>query len=78
MVVPSWMWGPPVQMYFEGTAKQKGIPLEEAVDEVVGDFPLGRMTEDGEVSDVAMFFASDLAKAVTGQHLMVNAGEMMR
>ena len=35
------------------------------------------MTEDGEVADVAMFFASDHAKAVTGQHLMVNSGEMM-
>ncbi len=78
MVVPSWMWGPPVQMFVEGTAKQKGISTEEALQELVGDFPLGRMTEDGEVADVAMFFASDLAKAVTGQHLMVNSGEMMR
>ncbi len=78
MVVPSWMWGPPVQMFVEGTAKQKGISVEEALHEIVGDFPLQRMTEDGEVADVAMFFASDHAKAVTGQHLMVNAGEMMR
>jgi NAD(P)-dependent dehydrogenase (short-subunit alcohol dehydrogenase family) len=78
MVVPSWMWGPPVQMYVEGTAKQKGISTDEALHDLVGDFPLGRMTEDGEVADVAMFFASDLAKAVTGQHLMVNSGEMMR
>lgn len=78
MVVPSWMWGPPVQMFVEGTAKQKGITVEEALDEIVGDFPLKRMTEDGEVADVAMFFASDHAKAVTGQHLMVNSGEMMR
>ncbi|MEY2478031.1 MAG: hypothetical protein QOG87_3346 [Actinomycetota bacterium] len=78
MVVPSWMWGPPVQMYVEGTAKHKGISTEEALNNLVGDFPLGRMTEDGEVADVAMFFASDLAKAVTGQHLMVNSGEMMR
>ncbi|MEY2567310.1 MAG: hypothetical protein QOE35_1839 [Actinomycetota bacterium] len=78
MVVPSWMWGPPVQMYVEGTAKQKGISVDEALHDLVGDFPLGRMTEDGEVADVAMFFASDRAKAVTGQHLMVNAGEMMR
>jgi NAD(P)-dependent dehydrogenase (short-subunit alcohol dehydrogenase family) len=78
MVVPSWMWGPPVQMFVEGTAKQKGISAEEALDDIVGDFPLGRMTEDGEVADVAMFFASDHAKAVTGQHLMVNAGELMR
>jgi len=78
MVVPSWMWGPPVQMYVEGTAKHKGISTEEALNNLVGDFPLGRMTEDGEVADVAMFFASDLAKAVTGQHLMVNSGEMVR
>ena len=48
---------------------------DAAVEEIVGDFPLRRMTEDGEVADVVMFFASDLAKAVTGQHLMVNSGE---
>lgn len=78
MVVPSWMWGPPVQMYVEGTAKHKGISPDAALQNLVGDFPLRRMTEDGEVADVAMFFASDLAKAVTGQHLMVNSGEMMR
>lgn len=78
MVVPSWMWGPPVQMFVEGTAKQKGISVDEALHEIVGDFPLKRMTEDGEVADVAVFFASDHAKAVTGQHLMVNSGEMMR
>ena len=78
MVVPSWMWGPPVQMLVEGKAKHKGITEAEVLHEIVGDFPLGRMTEDGEVADVAMFFASDHAKAVTGQHLMVNAGELMR
>jgi NAD(P)-dependent dehydrogenase (short-subunit alcohol dehydrogenase family) len=78
MVVPSWMWGPPVEMFVKGQAKQKKIPKEEALQEIVGKFPLRRMTEDGEVADVAMFFCSDLAKAVTGQHLMVNAGEMMR
>ena len=44
----------------------------------MADFPLRRMTEDGEVADVAAFFASDHAKAVTGQYLLVNAGEMFR
>ncbi len=77
MVVPSWMWGPQVQMFMEGKAKHKGVSLDEVVNELVGKFPLRRMTEDGEVADVAAFFASDLAKAVTGQHLMVNAGELM-
>ena len=78
MVVPSWMWGPPVQMYVGMQADSKGISREEALHDIVGDFPLGRMTEDGEVADVVMFFASDLSKAVTGQHLMVNSGELMR
>ena len=79
MVVPSWMWGPPVRDVRERHGGQaEGITAEEALNDIVGDFPLRRMTEDGEVADVAVFFASDHAKAVTGQHLMVNSGEMMR
>jgi NAD(P)-dependent dehydrogenase (short-subunit alcohol dehydrogenase family) len=78
MVVPSWMWGPSVQMYVGMQTQGTGKPEEEVVQEIVGDFPLRRMTEDGEVADVVMFFASDLSKAVTGQHLMVNCGELMR
>ena len=78
MVVPSWMWGPNVEMYVTGTANNQGTTTEEVLEGIVGKFPLRRMTEDGEVADVAAFFASDHAKAVTGQHLMVNSGEMMR
>jgi NAD(P)-dependent dehydrogenase (short-subunit alcohol dehydrogenase family) len=78
MVVPSWMWGPNVEMYVNGTASSQGISKEEVLEGITGKFPLRRMTEDGEVADVAAFFASDHAKAVTGQHLMVNSGEMMR
>jgi NAD(P)-dependent dehydrogenase (short-subunit alcohol dehydrogenase family) len=78
MVVPSWMWGPNVEMYVTGTANSQGTTKEEVLEGIVGKFPLRRMTEDGEVADVAAFFASDHAKAVTGQHLMVNSGEMMR
>jgi NAD(P)-dependent dehydrogenase (short-subunit alcohol dehydrogenase family) len=78
MVVPSWMWGPPVQMFVQGTAAHKKITEDEALHNIVGKFPLRRMAEDGEVADVAAFFVSDLAKAVTGQHLLVNAGEMTK
>jgi NAD(P)-dependent dehydrogenase (short-subunit alcohol dehydrogenase family) len=78
MVVPSWMWGPNVEMYVNGTAASRGTSTEEVLDGIVGAFPLRRMTEDGEVADVAAFFASDHAKAVTGQYLMVNSGELMR
>lgn len=78
MVVPSWMWGPPVQGLVKFRAKQEGRSEEEVLNEIVGDFPLRRMTEDGEVAEAAVFFASDRARAITGQHLLVNAGELMR
>jgi NAD(P)-dependent dehydrogenase (short-subunit alcohol dehydrogenase family) len=78
MVIPSWMWGPNVEMYVTGTANNTGRSKDEVLHDIVGEFPLQRMTEDGEVADVAAFFASDRAKAVTGQYLMVNSGEMLR
>ena len=78
MVIPSWMWGPPVEMLMNWRAKNEDRSVEEAVNDVVGKFPLRRMTEDGEVADVVAFFASDHAKAVTGQYLLVNSGEMLR
>jgi NAD(P)-dependent dehydrogenase (short-subunit alcohol dehydrogenase family) len=78
MVIPSWMWGPPVQMYVTGTARHQNRSEDDVLQDLVGKFPLRRMTEDGEVADVACFFASDHAKAVTGQFLLVNSGEMFR
>ncbi len=78
MVVPSWMWGPNVELYVTGTTANQGRTEQEVLDDIVGKFPLRRMTDDGEVADVAAFFASDHAKAVTGQYLLVNAGEMLR
>ena len=78
MVIPSWMWGPPVQMLVSYRAGKAQRSEEEELAEMTSEFPLRRMTEDGEVADVACFFASDHAKAVTGQFLLVNAGEMFR
>lgn len=77
-LVPSWMWGPNVQVYVDYRADTEGRTREEVLDEMTGGFPLRRMTEDREVADVAVFFCSDLSRAVTGQSLMVNCGEMMR
>jgi len=78
MVVPSWMWGPPVEGFLKARAKNEGRSEEEVIHEIVGDFPLERMTTDGEVAETAIFFASDRARAITGQHLLVNSGELMR
>jgi NAD(P)-dependent dehydrogenase (short-subunit alcohol dehydrogenase family) len=77
MVVPSWMWGPPVEMYVDMLATD-GKTREDVLTDITGKFPMRRMAEDGEVADVVTFFLSDLAKAVTGQHLQVNCGELSR
>ena len=78
MVIPSWMWGPNVEMYVNGTAASQGGRRTRSSTTSWASSRCRRMTEDGEVADVAAFFASDRAKAVTGQYLMVNSGEMLR
>lgn len=72
-----WMWGPPVQGYLEGVARQQGVPLETAVAQVAQHIPLGRIPEDGECAKAALFLASDYASAMTGAVLDVNGGEFI-
>lgn len=77
-VVPSWMWGPNVQMFVDYRAKSEGKTRQDIVDEITATFALRRMAEDGEVADAIAFFCSEMSRAITGQHLMVNCGEMSR
>ena len=37
--------------------------------------PLGEIPTDGDIAEVVVFFASDRARMVTSQSLLVNAGE---
>jgi 3-oxoacyl-[acyl-carrier protein] reductase len=37
--------------------------------------PLGEMTTADDIANATLFFASDLAKNISGQVLAVNAGE---
>lgn len=78
MVVPTWMWGPPVQMYVKWQADARGVPEETIVGEIAAGMPLGRIPADEDVAEAVAFFCSDRARAITGQTLLVNAGELMR
>jgi NAD(P)-dependent dehydrogenase (short-subunit alcohol dehydrogenase family) len=78
MVVPTWMWGPPVQMYVKWQADQRGVPEETIVQEIAGNMPLGQIPADEDVAEAVAFFCSDRARMITGQSLTVNAGELMR
>lgn len=78
MVVPSWMWGPPVQAYLKFEARKRGVGEEELLAEITRQIPLGEMAADEEVAEAAIFLASERARKITGQNLMVNGGELMR
>ncbi|AVV42108.1 SDR family oxidoreductase [Streptomyces sp. ID05-04B] len=77
-VLPGWMWGPPVQAYVQFTAQTEGVPEEEVLGRLTGRMALPELATDGDVADAAVFLASDRARAITGQSLLVNAGELMR
>jgi len=74
-VVPTWMWGPPVQGYVDIMVKARGVPAEEIIGEITANMPLGEIPADEDVAEVVVFFLSDRARMVSGQALMVNAGE---
>lgn len=77
-VLPGWMWGPPVEAYVQFTADTEGVPEKEVRDRLAARMALPDLATDGDVADAAVFLASDRARAITGQSLLVNAGELMR
>lgn len=77
-VVPSWMWGPPVELYLRMQSKARGIPPEQVKREIEAGIPLGEMAADEDVAQAVVFFLSDRSSRITGQSLLVNGGELMR
>ncbi len=77
-VLPGWMWGPPVQAYVRLTARREGAPEAEVLARLTERMALPELATDGDVADAVTFLASDRARAITGQSLLVNAGELMR
>jgi len=78
MVVPTYMWGPPVQMYVDWQASERKVDKQVVIDEIASRMPLGEIPADEDVAEACVFFCSDRARMITGETLLVNAGEMMR
>ncbi|WP_432139599.1 SDR family oxidoreductase [Streptomyces sp. bgisy154] len=77
-VLPGWMWGPPVRAYVRSAARSEGVPEDEVLARLTERMALPEPATDGDVADAAVFLASERARAITGQSLLVNAGELMR
>ena len=76
-VVPTWMWGPPVEGYVRAQAAERGVSTDEVVAEITAGMPLREIPKDDDVAEAVVFLASDRARMITGQCLLVNAGELM-
>jgi len=77
-IAPGWMWGPPVEGYVNMTANSRGVSTDEVLGELTAPMALGRMATDGEVAETLVFFASPRAGGITGQTLLINAGEIVK
>jgi NAD(P)-dependent dehydrogenase (short-subunit alcohol dehydrogenase family) len=76
-VLPGWMYGPPVEGYIEMEARRRQVPTDAVLGELTARMPLRQMATDGDVAETVVFFASPRSKGITGQTLLVNAGEIM-
>jgi NAD(P)-dependent dehydrogenase (short-subunit alcohol dehydrogenase family) len=77
-VIPTWMWGPPVEAYIKGMAKQRSVSVDTVIAEITADMPIPEIPADEDVAEAVIFLCSDRARFITGQDLFVNSGQLMR
>lgn len=59
----------------EATARAQGVTVEEFFRQRAEELPIRRIPSPEECAGAVLFFASELAAPVTGQHLSVNGGQ---
>jgi len=77
-VVPGYIWGASLEWYFSDLAKQRGITPQQVYDEVAANTALRHLPHSEEIAPAVLFFASDLARVITGQSLDVNGGHIFK
>jgi NAD(P)-dependent dehydrogenase (short-subunit alcohol dehydrogenase family) len=77
-VAPSYIWADTLKLYFEYLAGKRDVPADQIYYEAAATTDLRRLPEPDEIADAVVFLASDMARAITGQCLDVNAGEFHR
>ena len=74
-ICPGYVDTPLVRGQFEDLAKNRGVPIEKVLEEVLYPLvPQKRLLDVQEVVDYVMFLASDKAKGITGQAIALDGG----
>lgn len=76
-VLPGWVMGPSLDVYFEWLANERGVSPSEVHDEIAGETALKRLVTPDDIAGAILFLASDLSRGVTGIALDVNAGHWL-
>jgi NAD(P)-dependent dehydrogenase (short-subunit alcohol dehydrogenase family) len=74
-VAPSYIYEDVNKGYFDWLASEAGVTHDDVYAEKAAPTDLKRLASPEEVARAALFLASDLASAVTGQMLTVDCGE---
>src|SRR3989442_4227623 len=74
-IAPGAVEGERIERVFAGQAEVRGIPVEQIRKSFVERAPLKRMVTAEDISALAVFLCSDLARNLSGQCIAVNAGE---
>lgn len=76
-VHPGYIYGAGVEWYLNHLAEQRGSTFQEVYDELADETCLKYLPPADEVAGAVVFFASPLARCITGQSLGVNAGHWL-
>lgn len=76
LVSPGWKWGPALEAHFESRAEQEGTSVEALVASTAADLALRRLTSDADLAQVVIFFLSEQSRALTGQTVYADGGDV--
>ncbi|CRH88402.1 3-ketoacyl-ACP reductase [Chlamydia trachomatis] len=72
---PGYVDTPLVRGQLEDLAKTRQVPLESVLEEVIYPLvPQNRLLDVSEIADYAIFLASDKARGITGQAVVLDGG----
>jgi NAD(P)-dependent dehydrogenase (short-subunit alcohol dehydrogenase family) len=76
-VLPGWVHGPSLDIYFELQASERGTTPQQVHDDLADETSLKRLVTPEDVANAIVFLASPLANGITGIALDVNAGHYL-
>jgi 3-hydroxybutyrate dehydrogenase len=74
-ICPGWVLTPLVQKQIEARAKEQGMPVEKAKNELLREKqPMLQFSTPEQIGALAVYLASDAAATVTGTALSIDGG----